>query len=267
MIGPSVERGILAAAGQSLEFERLPGLHPGPTLVLLHEGLGCVALWRDFPARLGAATGLPVFVYSRAGYGGSSPISLPRPLDFHTREARDVLPAVLSAAGIDDCVLIGHSDGASIAIVYAGLAYAPRLRALVLLAPHVLTEDKTLATIRAARTAYEQGPLRERLQRRHGANVDNAFRGWSECWLDSGFLDWNIEHALDSISVPVLTIRGNDDPYSTAVHVERIAAGVTGGVTAVALADCGHVPQAEQTDACLTAIADFVARYANAQPD
>lgn len=258
MTEPAIETGVLAAAGQALEFARVPGRRPGPALVLLHEGLGCVALWRDFPARLGVATGLPVFSYSRAGYGASDPIVLPRPLDFHTREALQVLPAVLDAAGIDDCLLIGHSDGASIAIIHAGRARDPRVRALALLAPHVLTEEKTLANIRAALTAYEHADLRERLARHHGGNVDNAFRGWADCWLDPGFRNWNIESALAAIAVPVMTIRGNDDPYSTVVHVERIAAGVAGPVTTVALADCGHAPQADQADSCLAALARYV---------
>ena len=256
----TVEAGTLAAAGYTIEFERMPGSRVGPTLVLLHEGLGCVAMWRSFPGLLNAATGLPVFSYSRPGYGRSSSVALPRPLDFHTRDALDLLPCVLDAAAIDECILMGHSDGASIAVIYAGASRDPRLRGLVLLAPHVLTEPKTVMNIAAAKRSFDTTDLRDKLQRYHGDNVDCAFRGWSDAWLDSGFLSWDITTYLHAIDVPLLVVRGDDDAYNTSVHVERITAGVGGQVTRVDLANCGHAPHAEQAWRVLAAVAEFVAR-------
>ncbi|MCP5202172.1 MAG: alpha/beta hydrolase [Gammaproteobacteria bacterium] len=251
-------RDRLAAAGADLEYAWHGARERGPSLVLLHEGLGCLALWKDFPARLAAATGCPVLAYSRAGYGGSSPVALPRPLDFHTREALESLPAVLDAAAIADCILVGHSDGASIALVHAGQVRDPRVRGVAVMAPHVLTEDKTLATIAQARDAYAAGGLRERLRRYHGDNVECAFRGWCDAWLAPGFRSWSIEAAVAAIEVPLLVIRGCDDPYNTAVHVERIAALARGPVTVEMLAGCGHAPHVEQADAVLDKLADFL---------
>lgn len=260
----TAEAGTLAAAGHAIEFERLPGNENGPTLVLLHEGLGCVGMWRRFPALLNAATGLPVLSYSRPGYGRSSSIALPRPLDFHTRDAQDILPAVLDAAGITDCIFIGHSDGASIAVVYAGATQDPRLRALVLMAPHVLTEEKTVMNIAQARLMFQGSDLRDKLARYHGDNVDCAFWGWCDAWLDADFRRWNITHWLPAITLPVLTVRGNDDAYNTPVHVERIAHGVSGKVTCVDLADCGHAPHLEQGEQVVAAVTEFVGAVASA---
>jgi pimeloyl-ACP methyl ester carboxylesterase len=255
----SVEAGSLAAAGFAIEFERLPASRRGPTLVLLHEGLGCVAMWRDFPALLNAATGLSVFSYSRPGYGRSSMVRLPRPLDFHTHDALVILPQVLNAAGIDECVFVGHSDGASIALIFAGAACNSGLRGLVLMAPHVLTESKTVMNIAAVKRGYATGGLRDRLRRYHGDNVDCAFSGWCDTWLDSGFLSWDITACLHSIHVPVLTVRGNNDAYNTSIHVERIVAEVSGQVTRVDLANCGHAPHVEQTERVVAAVTEFVA--------
>lgn len=250
--------GTLAAAGFALEIGRVPGTRVGPTLVLLHEGLGSVAQWRGFPAALAARTGLPVLTYSRPGYGRSSPVSLPRPLDFHTRDALEVLPRLLDAAEIDDCVLVGHSDGASIALIYAGATGDPRVRGLVVMAPHVLTEAKTVANIERAREAYASTDLRARLARYHGDNVDCAFRGWCDTWLAAGFRAWNIEHWLADIRVPVLTVRGKDDAYNTPVHVESINARVAGPVTRLDLDACGHAPHLEQEGQVLDAIERFL---------
>jgi len=250
---------MLAAGGYAIEFERLPGTHHAPTLVLLHEGLGCVAMWRRFPSLLNKATGLPVFSYSRPGYGRSSSIPLPRPLDFHTRDALDTLPHVLDAAGIEDCVLVGHSDGASISVVYAGATQDPRVRALVLMAPHVLTEEKTVMNIAQAKLSFEATDLRDRLARYHGTNVDCAFWGWCDAWLDADFRRWDITAWLPAIALPVLTVRGDDDAYNTCVHVERIVAGVHGPVTRVDIPECGHAPHLEQGEQVLAAIAAFVA--------
>ncbi len=257
----------LAVGDDVLETARVAGTRDGPTLVLLHEGLGCVALWKDFPAALAARSGLAVFTYSRAGYGASTPAALPRPLDFHTREALEVLPRVLDAAGIGDCILVGHSDGASIALVYAGAVADPRVRGVVALAPHVLTEAKGVANIAAVNAQYAAGGLRERLRRYHGDNVDCAFRGWADTWLAPGFAQWSIERHLPGITVPVLTIRGDDDPYNTPCHVERIAARVRGPVTRLDLPECGHAPHAERPQAVLDAVAAFTAAAGAAGAD
>ncbi|MGE0860259.1 MAG: alpha/beta fold hydrolase [Gammaproteobacteria bacterium] len=248
----------LAAAGYALEVARVPGTRSGPTLVLLHEGLGSVAQWRGFPAALAARSGLPVLAYSRPGYGRSSSVPLPRPLDFHTRDALEVLPRLLDAAGIEDCVLVGHSDGASIALIYAGATRDPRVRGLVVMAPHVLTEAKTVANIERAREAYADTDLRAKLARYHGENVDCAFRGWCDTWLAEGFREWNIEQWLPGIRVPVLIVRGKDDPYNTPVHVDSINARVSGPVTRVDLDACGHAPHLEQEGRVLDAIEGFL---------
>lgn len=254
----TAEAGLLAAAGHAIEFERLPGSQPGPTLVLLHEGLGCVGMWRRFPALLNAASGLPVFSYSRPGYGRSSSVDLPRPLDFHTRDALEVLPAVLDAAAIADCILIGHSDGASIAVVYAGATRDARLKGLVLMAPHVLTEEKTVMNIREARLTFQATDLRDKLARYHGDNVDCAFWGWCDAWLDPDFRRWDITAWLSSIELPVMTVRGNDDAYNTALHVERISREVSGTVTRLDVDDCGHAPHLEQGEKVLAAVTAFI---------
>ena len=194
----------------------------GPVLVLLHEGLGCVGMWRDFPALLHRRTGLPVFAWSRAGYGGSDPAVLPRRVEYMHVEGREVLGAVLDAAGIEDAVLVGHSDGASIAIVHAGTHGQPsgsRIRALVLLAPHVFCEDVSIASIRAAGAAYRDGGLRERLARYHGNQVDAVFFGWHDAWLLPEFRQWSIEEFLPGITVPVLTIQGAQDAYGSAAQL------------------------------------------------
>lgn len=253
----------LTVDGRALECLQLPGDPARPTLVLLHEGLGCVALWRDFPQRLAAATGHPVFAYSRAGYGGSSPAPLPWPLDYMQREGRDGLPAVLDAAGIGACVLFGHSDGASIALVNAGLVGDARVRGVIVMAPHVFTEDEGLASIALAREAYTQGDLRARLAKYHGDNVDCAFHGWCDSWLHPAFRHWNIEHVLPGIRVPLLQIQGEGDQYGSRAQLDAIAAAVAGPCTTRLLPDCRHAPQFEQPSLTLEAVSGFVQTLAD----
>ena len=234
----------------------------GPTLVLLHEGLGCVAMWRDFPALLHRRTGLPVFAWSRAGYGGSGPAALPRKFDYMHAEGREVLGAVLDAAGIGDAVLVGHSDGASIAIVHAGELRGDsraRIRALVLLAPHVFCEDMSIESIRVAGDAYRTGGLRGRLARYHGGQVDDAFFGWHDAWLVPEFRQWSIEAFLAGIAVPVLLIQSEHDAYGSAAQLEAIERGVAGPVTRTWLEDCGHAPHRERPRETLDAIGAFLA--------
>src|SRR5580704_10912675 len=214
------EQGVLDLGPMRLEY-RMIGPRPGtaPTIVMLHEGLGCVGLWGDFPDKIAAATGAGVFVYSRAGYGKSSPVKLPRPLTFMHAEAREVLPPLLAAIGFRRGLLLGHSDGASIAAIYAGSVQDHRVRGLVLIAPHFIVEDVGLAAIRAAKTAYEQGDLKPRLAR-WKKNVAVAFQGWNGAWLDPGFRAWDITDALAYIRVPVQIVQGENDQYGTIRQVE-----------------------------------------------
>ena len=226
-----------------------------PTLVLLHEGLGCVAAWRDWPARLAAATGLRVLAYSRRGYGGSEGRSPPWPLTYMHEEAA-LLPAVLAAAGVDDAILVGHSDGGSIALIHAGGAPGPQLRGLVTLAAHVFREDESFAAISAARHAYLHGDLRPRLGKYHH-HVDDAFWGWCGAWLDPEFAAWNLESCLPGITVPTLVIQGDADPYGTLAQVDAIARGLSGPCTTLVLPGCGHAPWREREADTTAAILAF----------
>lgn len=229
-----------------------------PVLVFLHEGLGSVGLWRDFPDRAAAATGLPALVYSRIGYGGSDPCVLPRPITYMHEEGEAALPDLLTALGIGRHILIGHSDGASIALIYAGAKPRDGLLGLAVLAPHVFCEDVSVKSIRAAGRAYAEGDLRSRLEKYHGANVDCAFRGWCDAWLDPEFLRWNIEAYVDRIAVPVLAIQGEDDEYGTKAQIDSIAGRARSGFEALMLPACGHSPQRDQPDATLQALARFI---------
>jgi len=238
------------------------------TLVLLHEGLGCVDLWRDFPSALAAGTGCRVLAYSRHGYGRSAPCALPRPVSYMHDDARDVLPELLQALEIGDHILVGHSDGGSIALINAGGAARPGLRGVVTMAAHIFIEDVSVRSIAAASEAYATGRLREALQRYHGANVDCAFRGWAESWLNPAFLDWNLTAFLPGISVPCLVMQGVNDEYGTVAQVDGIIAGIGEGAQALMLADCGHAPHQDQPQATLDAIGEFVATIvAERSPD
>jgi len=248
----------LGAGGAELEgFTVGPPPDRAPTLVLLHEGLGCVALWRDFPRALAEATGCGVFAYSRAGYGASDACDLPRPLDYMTREGVSVLPEVLDAVGFRQGALIGHSDGASIAAIHCGAIRDPRVRGLVLMAPHFFTEEMGLAAIAEARIAYDEGDLRDRLARYH-SNVDAAFRGWNDAWLDPGFKAWDIRNYLDPIGVPVLCLQGEADQYGTEAQVRVVAERVPERVDIRMIADCRHAPHLEAPDVTLNEITEFV---------
>jgi pimeloyl-ACP methyl ester carboxylesterase len=238
-----------------IEAARWPGA--GPPIVLLHEGLGCIALWRDFPARLAAATGRCVFAYSRFGYGGSSPVTPPRPLDYMHREAA-LLPRVLAAAGIGPAVLLGHSDGASIAAIHAGCGPAVAPLGLVLLAPHFFVENLSIAGIERARAAYLGGELRRRLAKYH-ADVDGAFWGWNGAWLDPAFRDWRIDGFLPAIRAPMLVVQGSLDEYGT-VEQLRAAERLSGGkVETLLIEGARHAPQVDAPEATLEAVRSFLA--------
>lgn len=249
----------MTAAGRRLEYRWIgPGPQAAPTLVLLHEGLGCVSLWRDFPDRLAAATGCGALVYSRAGYGRSQAISLPRPLDYMQREGEAVVGPVLDALAVRSAILVGHSDGGSIALVHAATDGRSRVAGLVLMAPHVFCEEVSVRSIAAARREYETGELRARLRRHHGDNVEAAFRGWCEAWLDPDFRRWNLEGYLPRVTAPTLLIQGEDDAYGTTAQLEAIARGVAGPVETLLLPGCGHSPYRERPDETLAASARFV---------
>lgn len=246
--------------GISLECAQWgPPPDQAPTFVLLHEGLGCVALWRDFPQRLVAETGFGVFAYSRAGYGGSDSVSLPRPLDYMPIEARTVLPKLLDVIGFRRGVLLGHSDGASIAACYAASIPDQRVRGLCLMAPHFFTEEKGLKAIAEAKVAYESGDLRARLAKYH-SDVDVAFKGWNDAWLDPDFKDMDIADSIDHWRIPVLAIQGTEDQYGTLAQIQEIEERIYSPLETAILDRCRHSPQVDQPEATLKAVRDFVLR-------
>jgi pimeloyl-ACP methyl ester carboxylesterase len=256
----AAEATFAEVAGLRLEVAHLvpPAARPGAApLVFLHEGLGSVALWRDFPAAVVEATGAEAYVYSRAGYGRSGPRAGPYAPDYMHREADEVLPALLGALGVERPVLVGHSDGASIALLHAARPRADT-RGLVLLAAHVMVEDVSVTSIAAAREAYAGGSgLRERLARYHD-DVDAAFWGWNDIWLDPAFRAWDVRPSLAAVRCPTLVIQGEDDEYGTLAQVDAIEAGVPGPVQRLVLAPCGHSPHRDQPAAVLAAITGFV---------
>ena len=244
--------------GVSLEVQRIAGPAQGPTLVFLHEGLGSVALWRNWPERLCERLGCAGLVYSRQGYGQSAPrpevrgTGRLRP-DYMHREALQVLPALLSELGIPCPVLVGHSDGGTIALLHAA---HHAVSACIVLAPHVMVEDVSVRSIEAAREAFEHGPLRARLAPFH-ADVDGAFWQWNDIWLSPDFRSYDIRQEIASISAPLLAIQGEDDPYGTLAQIDDIAAAVP-HAQLLKLAQCGHSPHRDQPEAVAQAIADFL---------
>lgn len=250
-------QGLLRIDDADLEYRLLgPSPDQAPSLVLLHEGLGSAALWGEFPDKLQQATGCGIFVYSRAGYGASSPVKLPRPLDYMQIEALEVLPKLLDAIGFRRGLLVGHSDGASIAAIYAGGVQDHRLRGLVLMAPHFIVEDMGLQAIAATTVAYDSTNLREKLARWH-RDVDNAFHGWSGAWLDPHFRNWDISDYLAYIRVPIALIQGADDQYGTIRQVEIAQEECYCPVDVTILAGTGHSPHREAPETTLHAISEF----------
>ena len=254
------DQGFLDLPPLRLEY-RMIGPRPdaAPTIVMLHEGLGCLGLWGAFPDQLAAATGAGVFVYSRAGYGNSSPAVLPRPLSFMDEEALDVLPRVLAAIGFQRGILFGHSDGASIATIYAGSVQDHRVRGLVLMAPHFFTEQMGLTEIRRAGEAFAAGVLRDKLKRWH-ADVDGAFRSWIEPWLNPDFQKWDITEALGYIRVPILILQGAEDQYGTLKQVDAAKEECFCPVEVAILPGARHSPHRDAPVATLDAVAGFANR-------
>jgi len=254
------DQGLLDLGTMRLEY-RMIGPRPGaaPTIVMLHEGLGCVGLWGAFPDKLATATGAGVFVYSREGYGRSSAARLPRPLSFMDDEAFDVLPRVFAAIGFQRGILLGHSDGASIATIYAGGVQDHRVRGLVLMAPHFFTEEMGLLEIRRAGEAFDAGVLRDKLKRWH-ADVDGAFRSWIGPWLDPDFRKWDITEALGYIRVPILIVQGADDQYGTLRQIEAAKEECFCPVETAILLGARHSPQRDAPEATLEVVAGFINR-------
>jgi len=246
--------------GKHLEYVRLPSAHPregAPAIVFLHEGLGSVSMWRDFPQKVADATGCEAIVFSRAGYGRSDPAELPRTTRYMHDEGLTVLPAFLDALQLDRPILLGHSDGGSIALICAGGTGTP-LSGVILMAPHVLVEDISVTSIAQAKVAWQSTDLAARLGKYH-ADVEAAFWGWNDIWLHPDFRAWNIEEYLPGIACPVLAIQGEDDEYGTMDQIDRIAAQAR-DVDLVKLADCRHSPHKDQPVAVIEAVGEFVNR-------
>jgi pimeloyl-ACP methyl ester carboxylesterase len=260
-------QGFLDLAPHRLEY-RMAGPPPeaAPTLVLLHQGLGCVEMWGGFVDELQAATGFGVFAYSRAGYGRSSPATLPRGLDFMHVEAKETLPRLLDAIGFRKGVLIGHSDGASIAAIYAGSVQDHRVRGLVLMAPHFIVEDVTLASIKATRRAYDTTDMRSRFARWH-SDPDATVRGWSDAWLTNDCSRWDIREELAYIRVPILIIQGEHDDYGTVRQIEIAQEECYCPVETLLMPAVKHVPYREARDATLAAISGFCNRLLREHED
>ncbi len=250
----------LTIDGKTLEYACYgPSPDQAATIVMLHEGLGCVALWRDFPQAVAKATGLGVFVYSRAGYGQSDLAELPRPLDYMTREAVDVLPQVLDVIGLQRGILLGHSDGATIAAVYGGSVSDQRIRGLILMAPHFFTEEMNVAEIAQTKVTYETTDLKAKMAKYH-RDPDNTFRGWNDSWLNPDFNAWNVADVIDYLRIPVLAIQGRQDQYGTMAQIQEIQNRIYSPVDVEILDDCRHSPHLDQPKKTLQAVADFVAR-------
>lgn len=249
---------FLTVRGRKLEVQRIAGSgRAARTLVFLHEGLGSVAMWRDFPRDAALATGCAAVVYSRYGYGQSEVLREPRGVDYMHVEALEVLPELLARLEIQEPVLVGHSDGASIALIHA--AKHDKVRGLVVMAPHVFVEDISIESIAEARTAFETTDLPQKLSRYH-ADAARTFRGWNDIWLHPDFRGWNIEDVLPQIHCPMLAIQGFDDEYGTMAQLEAIARQTGGPVELLRLAACRHSPHRDQPIVVIEALSRFVDR-------
>lgn len=247
-----IERGHIATRHFWHPDNRIDG---GPALVFLHEALGCNAMWRDWPRKLASNTHLPFLSYDRYGHGRSDPQPAPRGPGYLEVEAFEILPEVLDACGVTDPILLGHSDGGSIALMYASRF---PVRAVITEAAHVFVEDVTLAGIREAVAAWRDTDLPARLARYHGDKTEDLFFAWADTWLSDEFASWNIEHCLPGISSPLLVVQGEDDEYGTAAQVEAITGGVSGRVRSVLLPDCRHVPHLQATERLLPLVTAFI---------
>ncbi|UYZ57863.1 alpha/beta fold hydrolase [Hymenobacter latericus] len=249
------------AAGYTLRVQRLlpasPAAAPRPTLVFLHDSLGCIRLWRDFPARLAAATGCPALVYDRRGYGQSSAFADEARTNRYLEQEAPVLRQVLDACQLEQAILFGHSDGGSIALLAAAL-HPERVVGVITEGAHVFVEDLTLAGIRAAQQQYRSTNLPERLARYHGSKTDAVFRAWAGTWLAPAFRSWNIESYLPRVQCPLLVLQGEADEYGTAAQVQAIARQAGGPARSVLLPGAAHTPHKEAPTETLQLATDFV---------
>jgi pimeloyl-ACP methyl ester carboxylesterase len=250
---------FLSVSGRRMEYAwHGRARSDAPPMVMVHQGLGSLALWKDFPQQLADATGHRVLAYSRLGYGKSDPLPGPRGVDFMHIEALEILPQLLNSLGVHNPILFGHSEGASIALIHAARAHRP-VAAVVALAPHVFVQQYGLDSIAAARGAYLDGELRAKLARHHD-DVESAFWGWNDIWLHPDFVTWNIEALLPEIACPVLAIQGVDDEYVTREQLDRLERGVR-AVRRLELAACGHSPHRDQPEAVLAAVTSFLVTH------
>jgi pimeloyl-ACP methyl ester carboxylesterase len=257
-LSEKADHSFVTVQGRKLEVQKIPGANrDAPTLVFLHEGLGSVSMWRDFPDKAVSASGCPAIVYSRYGYGQSEVLRGARAVDYMHVEAREVLPELLERLGVDDPVLVGHSDGGSIALIYAAAKHS--VRGLVVMAPHVFVEDISVTSIAEAKTAFEETDLAQKLGRYH-ADAAKTFWGWNDIWLDPAFRGWNIEEVLPRIHCPVLAIQGFDDEYGTMAQLDAIARQTGGPIELLRLADCRHSPHRDQPGVVLEAMTSFISR-------
>ena len=245
----------MRAGNRELEVSLIKGKPGKPALILLHEGLGSARLWRDVPQILARDTGCTIVNYSRYGNGFSEALSAKRTPRYMHDEGLVALPELLRELQIRDCVLLGHSDGASIALIYAGSGFP--VRGLILEAPHVFVEDLSVQSIAAARVAYESGDLRKRLARHH-ADGDRTFYGWNDIWLDPSFRDWNIEEYAMRVTAPVLLVQGENDEYGTREQLLAIRRATCGRVDELLVGAAAHTPHRDRPDVVLPAIAGFV---------
>jgi len=257
-LSAQADHSFVTVQGRKLEVQKISGANrDAPALVFLHEGLGSVAMWRDFPRKAAAATGCAAVVYSRYGYGQSEVLRGPRAVDYMHVEALEVLPELLERLGIGEPVLVGHSDGGSIALIHA--AMNDSVRGLVVMAPHVFVEDISVKSIAEAKTAFEGTDLAQKLGRYH-ADAAKTFWGWNDIWLDPDFRSWNIEEVLPRIHCPVLAIQGFDDEYGTMAQLDAIAGQTGGPIELLRLADCRHSPHRDQPAVVLEAMVSFIDR-------
>jgi pimeloyl-ACP methyl ester carboxylesterase len=234
-----------------------------PTLVLLHEGLGCIDAWRAFPERLARATGLPTLLYDRRGYGRSSPLDRPWGLDYLHRAAREELPAVLAACAVERPLLVGHSDGGTIALLHAA-HHAPA--AIVAEAAHAFVEDAARAGIRQAERRWSNGDLRRGLERLHGPQAERVFRRWADTWLSPWFDGWSITGELAAVTCPALLVQGADDEYATPAHLAEIAGRLGSPVRSELLAGCGHAPHHEAPTVVIDLVVDWLSSWMSPPP-
>jgi pimeloyl-ACP methyl ester carboxylesterase len=250
------ERTMIQVDGRPVECEYVAGDPALPALVFLHEGLGSIDLWRGLPGEIAVATGGPTtLTYARHGHGASGPAQMPRPVTYMHHEADPVLPAVLAAFAIERPILVGHSDGASIALLYTGAGHP--VAGLVCLAPHVFVESESIAGIEQARDVFASTDMAERMGRYHNDPVA-TFRGWNDVWLSEDFRTWNIEDRLTGITAPVLAVQGLEDQYGTLAQLEAIEGGVSGRFQRLVLEAIGHSPHAEARSEVVVAVAEFV---------